>query len=41
MSRLRKTLPDGVDASRLPPGQYNTKRFPVLHVRDHPQSQAG
>ena len=37
MSRLRKTLPDGVDASRLPPGQYNTKRFPVLHVGTTPK----
>ncbi|MCY3563423.1 MAG: sulfite oxidase-like oxidoreductase [bacterium] len=37
MSRLRKTLPDGVDPSRLPPGQYNTRRFPVLHVGATPK----
>ncbi len=29
---VQEPLPDGVDASRLPPGQYSTKRFPVLHV---------
>ncbi len=37
MSRLRKTLPEGVDPSRLPPGQYHTKRFPVLHVGHTPK----
>ena len=37
MSRLRKSLPEGVDPSRLPPGQYNTKRFPVLHVGTTPK----
>lgn len=37
MSRLRKSLPEGVDPSRLPPGQYNTRRFPVLHVGTTPK----
>ncbi len=27
----------GIDPSRLPPGQYHTDRFPVLHVGDVPQ----
>ncbi len=26
----------GIDVSRLPPGQYHTDRFPVLHVGDVP-----
>lgn len=35
--RNRQQLVDkGVDASRLPPGQYLTERFPVLHVGDVP-----
>ena len=33
--RNRQQLVDkGIDASRLPPGQYLTQRFPVLHVGD-------
>ena len=31
----------GIDPSRLPPGQYLTERFPVLHVGDVPESAAG
>ncbi len=27
----------GIDPARLPPGQYLTERFPVLHVGDIPQ----
>jgi DMSO/TMAO reductase YedYZ molybdopterin-dependent catalytic subunit len=27
----------GIDPSRLPPGQYHTDRFPVLHVGEIPQ----
>ena len=35
--RNRAALADrGIDASRLPPGQYFTERFPVLHVGDVP-----
>jgi DMSO/TMAO reductase YedYZ molybdopterin-dependent catalytic subunit len=35
--RNRKALVDrGVDPARLPPGQYFTERFPVLHVGDVP-----
>ena len=31
--RNRKALADrGIDPDRLPPGQYYTERFPVLHV---------
>jgi len=26
----------GIDSSRLPPGQYHTDRFPVLHIGDVP-----
>ena len=38
MSRLRQDrVPTGVDPSRLPPGQYITKRFPVLHVGHTPK----
>ena len=36
--RNRKQLAQlGVDPSRLPPGQYHTERFPVLHVGDVPK----
>ena len=31
----------GYDASRLPPGQYLTERFPVLHVGDVPTYAPG
>ena len=31
----------GYDPSRLPPGQYLTDRFPVLHVGDVPNYQPG
>jgi len=31
----------GIDASRLPPGQYTTDRFPVLHVGDVPEYAPG
>ena len=31
----------GLDASRLPPGQYLTDRFPVLHVGDIPDYELG
>lgn len=31
----------GVDASRLPPGQYLTERFPILHVGDVPDYEPG
>ena len=35
--RNRKQLAErGIDPSRLPPGQYFTERFPVLHVGDVP-----
>lgn len=35
--RNRKALEErGIDPSRLPPGQYSTDRFPVLHVGDVP-----
>jgi DMSO/TMAO reductase YedYZ molybdopterin-dependent catalytic subunit len=35
--RNRQKLEDmGVDPARLPPGQYFTERFPVLHVGDVP-----
>ena len=35
--RNRKQLAErGIDADRLPPGQYLTDRFPVLHVGDVP-----
>lgn len=35
--RNRASLTErGIDASRLPPGQYFTDRFPVLHVGDVP-----
>ena len=31
----------GIDDARLPPGQYLTERFPVLHVGDVPTYQPG
>jgi DMSO/TMAO reductase YedYZ molybdopterin-dependent catalytic subunit len=31
----------GYDPSRLPPGQYLTDRFPVLHVGDVPEYAPG
>jgi DMSO/TMAO reductase YedYZ molybdopterin-dependent catalytic subunit len=31
----------GIDPARLPPGQYLTDRFPVLHVGDVPTYQPG
>ena len=31
----------GIDDSRLPPGQYLTERFPVLHVGDVPTYEPG
>ena len=31
----------GIDPARLPPGQYVTERFPVLHVGDVPEYGAG
>jgi DMSO/TMAO reductase YedYZ molybdopterin-dependent catalytic subunit len=35
--RNRKALQErGIDPARLPPGQYHTDRFPVLHVGDVP-----
>ena len=35
--RNRKQLAErGIDPGRLPPGQYSTDRFPVLHVGDVP-----
>lgn len=35
--RNRRALAErGVDPARLPPGQYTTERFPVLHVGDVP-----
>jgi DMSO/TMAO reductase YedYZ molybdopterin-dependent catalytic subunit len=35
--RNRKALAErGIDPARLPPGQYHTERFPVLHVGDVP-----
>jgi DMSO/TMAO reductase YedYZ molybdopterin-dependent catalytic subunit len=40
--RNRKALIDkGIDPRRLPPGQYSTERFPVLHVGDVPMYQPG
>ncbi len=36
--RNRASLAErGIDPSRLPPGQYFTERFPVLHVGDVPE----
>jgi len=31
----------GIDPARLPPGQYLTERFPVLHVGDVPDYEPG
>ena len=31
----------GIDPTRLPPGQYVTDRFPVLHVGDVPRYEPG
>jgi DMSO/TMAO reductase YedYZ molybdopterin-dependent catalytic subunit len=40
--RNRKALIEkGYDPSRLPPGQYLTDRFPVLHVGDVPMYKTG
>jgi DMSO/TMAO reductase YedYZ molybdopterin-dependent catalytic subunit len=40
--RNRQQLVDkGIDSSRLPPGQYLTQRFPVLHVGDVPAYKPG
>src|SRR3954447_12649433 len=40
--RNRKELIEkGYDPARLPPGQYLTDRFPVLHVGDVPKYGAG
>ena len=40
--RNRQELVDqGLDPSRLPPGQYLTDRFPVLHVGDVPEYGSG
>jgi DMSO/TMAO reductase YedYZ molybdopterin-dependent catalytic subunit len=39
--RNRRQLADrGIDPARLPPGQYFTDRFPVLHVGDVPRYEA-
>ena len=36
--RNRRQLEErGIDPARLPPGQYFTERFPVLHVGDVPR----
>ena len=40
--RNRKELAArGIDPNRLPPGQYHTDRFPVLHVGDVPTYKPG
>jgi DMSO/TMAO reductase YedYZ molybdopterin-dependent catalytic subunit len=40
--RNRQALVDqGYDPSRLPPGQYLTQRYPVLHVGDVPSYEPG
>ena len=40
--RNREQLADkGIDNARLPPGQYLTERFPVLHVGDVPTYAPG
>lgn len=40
--RNRKELAArGIDPTRLPPGQYHTDRFPVLHVGDVPRYRPG
>jgi DMSO/TMAO reductase YedYZ molybdopterin-dependent catalytic subunit len=33
----QKLIDAGIDPARLPPGQYHTERFPVLHVGDVPR----
>ena len=39
--RNRASLAEkGIDPARLPPGQYFTDRFPVLHVGDVPSYAA-
>jgi DMSO/TMAO reductase YedYZ molybdopterin-dependent catalytic subunit len=41
-SRNRQQLLErGIDLRRLPPGQYSTERFPVLHVGDVPSYASG
>jgi DMSO/TMAO reductase YedYZ molybdopterin-dependent catalytic subunit len=41
-SRNREELTKlGIDPSRLPPGQYHTKRFPVLHAGSVPDVDLG
>jgi DMSO/TMAO reductase YedYZ molybdopterin-dependent catalytic subunit len=37
----RALVEQGYDPSRLPPGQYLTQRFPVLHVGDVPTYEPG
>jgi DMSO/TMAO reductase YedYZ molybdopterin-dependent catalytic subunit len=37
----RELIEKGYDPSRLPPGQYLTDRFPVLHVGDVPTYKPG
>ncbi len=37
----RSLVEQGYDPSRLPPGQYLTQRFPVLHVGDVPSYEPG
>src|SRR6187397_626420 len=40
--RNREQLAErGIDPARLPPGQYFTDRFPVLHVGDVPEYGVG
>ena len=40
--RNRENLVEqGIDPARLPPGQYTTDRFPVLHVGDIPDYEPG
>ncbi len=40
--RNRKGLADkGINPDRLPPGQYLTERFPILHVGDVPTYEPG
>ncbi|MEZ5259481.1 MAG: sulfite oxidase-like oxidoreductase [Ilumatobacteraceae bacterium] len=34
-------MEQGLDPARLPPGQYLTERFPVLHVGDVPEYEPG
>ena len=37
----RQLAEQGIDPARLPPGQYSTERFPVLHVGDVPSYAPG